>query len=60
MGAEVFFSIFGYGILPALIFVALILAFLYLTYCEKERATETKKEEVGGQRRERTKTKPKY
>ncbi|MBS7607066.1 MAG: hypothetical protein QW502_04855 [Candidatus Bathyarchaeia archaeon] len=56
MGAEAFFSIFGYGILPALIFVALALAFLYLTYCEKERATETKKEEVGGQRRERTKT----
>lgn len=56
MSAEAFFSIFGYGILPALIFVALALAFLYLTHCEKERTTETRKEETSGQKKERTKT----
>jgi len=45
MAAEGFFNVFGFVILPALIFVALILAFLYLVYCEgaaKERREQTK------------------
>ncbi|MEM2424856.1 MAG: hypothetical protein QXR45_12930 [Candidatus Bathyarchaeia archaeon] len=44
MGVEEFLHVFGYGLLPALIFIAFVLVFLYLVYCEGETTSKTQKE----------------